>query len=134
MSEIKAKLVRKIENGGAWYFDKYELECIKCGKHYFNGRYDSRTNPYCNDCKREIEKERNRILKEEKRKRLENSIQKEEIKHWFESEIELAKERMNLEYNPMFNGVEVGHEKQIELNKAHIRFCEYVIMALCKEG
>lgn len=58
--------------------------------------------------------------------------EREEIRHWFESEIELAKERMNLEYNPMFNGVEVGHEKQIELNKAHIRFCEYAIMALCK--
>lgn len=134
MSEIKAKLVRKIEHGGAWYFDKYELECIKCGKHYFNGRYDSRTNPYCNDCKREIEKERNRILKEEKRKRLENYIQKEEIRHWFESEIELSKERMNLEHNIMFNGVEVGHEKQIELNRTHIRYCEYAIMTLCKEG
>lgn len=61
-------------------------------------------------------------------------MDKEEVKHWLESEIELAKERMNLEYNPVFNGVEVGHEKQIELNKAHIRFCEYAIMALCKEG
>lgn len=59
-------------------------------------------------------------------------MDKEEINHWFESEIELAKERMSLEYNPMFNGVEVGHEKQIELNKAHIRFCEYAIMELCE--
>lgn len=41
---------------------------------------------------------------------------------------------MDLECNPMLNSVEVGHEKQIELNKAHIRYCEYVIMALCKEG
>lgn len=56
----------------------------------------------------------------------------QEIRHWFECEIELAKERMNLEYNSMFNSVEVGHEKQIELNKAHIRFCEYAIRALCK--
>lgn len=59
---------------------------------------------------------------------------KEEIRYWFESEIALAEERMKLKYNPMFNGVEVGHEKQIELNKAHIRYCRYAIMALCKEG
>lgn len=45
----------------------------------------------------------------------------------------MQKKKMNLEYNSMFNGMEVGHEKQIELNKAHIRFCEYAIMALCKE-
>jgi len=56
----------------------------------------------------------------------------EEVKHFFKMEIALAKERMNLKYNPMFNGVEVGHEKQIELNKAHIRYCEYAIKALCK--
>ena len=59
-------------------------------------------------------------------------MNKEEIRHWFETEIELAKEQMELEYNPMFNGVEVGHEKQIELNKAHILYCEYAIMVLCK--
>ena len=59
-------------------------------------------------------------------------MNKEEIRHWFETEIELAKERMELEYKPMFNGVEVGHEKQIELNKAHILYCEYAIMVLCK--
>lgn len=59
-------------------------------------------------------------------------MDKEEIKHWFEMEIELAKERMNLKHNTMFNGVEVGHEKQIELNKAHIRYCECAIMALCR--
>lgn len=59
-------------------------------------------------------------------------MNKEEIRHWFETEIELAKERMELEYNHMFNGVEVGHEKQIELNKAHILYCEYAIMVLCK--
>lgn len=60
-------------------------------------------------------------------------MDKEEVKHWFETEIALADERMKLKRNPMFNGVEVGHEKQIELNKAHIRFCQYAIKALCKE-
>lgn len=61
-------------------------------------------------------------------------MDKEEVRHRFEMEIELAEERMKLKNNPMFNGVEVGHEKQIELNKAHIRYCEYAIMALCKAG
>lgn len=59
-------------------------------------------------------------------------MDKEEIKHWFETEIARAEQAMKLEYNPMFNGVEVGHEKQIELNKAHIQFCRFAIMALCK--
>lgn len=71
---IQAKLVRKIENGGAWYFDKYELECIECGNHYFSGRYYSRTVPYCNDCKRERDRKRNEILKAEKKKRIESAI------------------------------------------------------------
>lgn len=57
----------------------------------------------------------------------------EEVKHWFEFEIELAERNMSEEYNPMFNGVEVGHKKQIELNKAHICFCKSAIMALCHE-
>ena len=74
MVEIQAKLVRKIESGKAWYFDKYELECISCGKHYFNGRYDNRTVPYCNDCKRERDRKRNEILKAEKKKRIESAI------------------------------------------------------------
>lgn len=61
-------------------------------------------------------------------------MDKEEVRHWFELEIARAEQNMKEEYNPMFNGVEVGHEKQIELNKAHIRFCRNAIMALCKEG
>lgn len=59
-------------------------------------------------------------------------MNKEEVRHWFEVEIEHAKRCMQEGYNSMFNGVDVGHEKQIELNKAHIRFCENAIMALCK--
>lgn len=59
-------------------------------------------------------------------------MNKEEVKHWFESEIERANSYMQEEYNPMFNGVEVGHKKQIDLNRAHIRFCENAIMNLCK--
>lgn len=59
-------------------------------------------------------------------------MNKEQVRCWFESEIERANSYMQEEYNPMFNGVEVGHKKQIELNKAHIRFCENAIMNLCK--
>lgn len=74
MAKTKAKLVRKIENGGAWYFDKYELECIECGTRYLNGRYDCRTSPYCVDCRRKRDKERTQILKEQKRKQIERKI------------------------------------------------------------
>ena len=51
----------------------------------------------------------------------------EEINHFFEMEIEQANERVESLHNPMFNGVEVGKEKQIELNKAHIRFCKQAL-------
>lgn len=61
------------------------------------------------------------------------SMDKEEVRHFFEMEIALAEERMKLKHNPMFNGVEVGHENQIELNKAHICYCEYVMKSLCRE-
>lgn len=74
MGEIQAKLVRKIESGKAWYFDKYEFECIDCGRHYRNGRFDSRTVPYCNDCKRKHDKERAEKLKEKRRKAYEKDI------------------------------------------------------------
>ena len=50
-----------------------------------------------------------------------------EVSHFFEMEIEQANERMESPRNPMFNGVEVGHDKQIELNKAHARFCERIL-------
>lgn len=51
----------------------------------------------------------------------------EEVKHFFEMEIEQANERMESPDNPMFNGVEVGYDRQIELNKAHVRFCEQIL-------
>lgn len=70
MSDIKAKLIRKIPAGKdrygnqlPYYFDKYELECIDCGAHYFNKHYDRRTVPYCPNCRRIRE---NAIYKERK--------------------------------------------------------------------
>lgn len=43
------------------------------------------------------------------------------------SEIMQAELRKDEKYNPMFNGVDVGHEKQIELNSGHIRFCKDIL-------
>lgn len=56
----------------------------------------------------------------------------EESKHFFEIEIEQAEERMKEEFNPAFNGLIVGNEFQIELNKGHIRFCKEVLKMLAK--
>lgn len=56
----------------------------------------------------------------------------EEIKHFFEMEIKQTEERMKEEFNPTFNGLVVGHEFQIELNKGHIRFCKEVLRMLEK--
>lgn len=59
---------------------------------------------------------------------LENQNKKnEELKHLLEAEMELSNAHMGPFYNPMFNGVEVGHDKQVELNKAHVRFCEQIL-------
>lgn len=79
MSEIKAKLVRKIKSDVAWYFDKYELECIECGTHYINGRYDNRTCPYCPDCRQKHDKIRTQKNKEKKRKELDMAIRNKAI-------------------------------------------------------
>lgn len=67
MNEIKAKLIRKIEFPDLpWFFNRYELECIDCGTHYFNGRYDWRTIPYCVECNKKHEKEKADIRKKQK--------------------------------------------------------------------
>lgn len=56
----------------------------------------------------------------------------EEMKHFFEMEIVQAEERMKEELNPTFNGLVVGREFQLELNKGHIRFCKEVLRMLEK--
>lgn len=61
-----------------------------------------------------------------------NEDKYEELKHFLETEIEQAEERMKEESNPTFNGLIVGHEFQIELNKGHIRFCKEVLKILEK--
>lgn len=61
---MKAKLVSVTEpEGKPIWFRTYEFECIDCGKHFTRHRFDSRTNPYCADChrKRESERQRERI-------------------------------------------------------------------------
>lgn len=79
MSEPRAKLVRKIESGKEWYFDKYELECIECRKHYLRGRYDSRTCPYCPSCKRKRDRIRTKENNEKKQKELYTAIRNKAI-------------------------------------------------------
>lgn len=56
----------------------------------------------------------------------------EELKHFLEMEIKQAEERMKEEFNPTFNGLIVGNEFQIELNKGHVRFCKEVLKMLEK--
>ena len=55
-----------------------------------------------------------------------------EFKHFLEMEIKQSEERMKEESNPTFNGLIVGNEFQIELNKGHIRFCKEVLKMLEK--
>lgn len=58
---MKAKLVSVTEpKGKPIWFRTYEFECIDCGKHFTRHRFDSRTNPYCADCHRKHESERQR--------------------------------------------------------------------------
>ena len=61
---MRAKIVNVEKSDKAWWFDKYELECIECGTHYFRSKVDNRTNPYCAECtaKREREKRQEFIM------------------------------------------------------------------------
>lgn len=68
---MKAKLVSVTEpEGKPIWFRTYEFECIDCGKHFIRHRFDSRTNPYCGDCQRKHENERQkeRIARKEQQK------------------------------------------------------------------
>lgn len=56
----------------------------------------------------------------------------EELKHFLEMEIVQAEERMKEEFNTTFNGLVVGREFQLELNKGHIRFCKEALRMLEK--
>ena len=69
---MKAKLIKTIPapKNRAWYFTKYEFECIDCGAHYKSGRCDSRTSPYCADCQRVHDRERQKERNAEKQKKI----------------------------------------------------------------
>ena len=56
----------------------------------------------------------------------------EEVKNFFEMEIEQTKEWLKSEYYDCFNGVQVGHEQAIELMKKHISFCKHIVEMLKK--
>ena len=57
----EAKLVRYIPaEGKRRCFDKYEFECIECGTHYFRSANNSRVLPYCGECQRKHDREKQR--------------------------------------------------------------------------
>ena len=67
---MTAKLVSVTEpKGKPIWFRTYEFECIDCGKHFTRHRFDSRTNPYCADCHRKHENERQRERIETKKQK-----------------------------------------------------------------
>ena len=72
---MRAKLIRKIpaREGLPHWFDEYEFECIDCGAHYFRGRCDSRISPYCCECYKKHEKEKNKEYRENKEKKIINA-------------------------------------------------------------
>lgn len=86
--KIKAKFVRKIENGGAWYFDKYEFECVDCGTHFYSGRYDCRTSPYCAECKMKHDRKRTQELKLLKKRKHDRKIRNKAIEEFAEEAME----------------------------------------------
>ena len=72
---MKAKLVSVTEpKGKPIWFRTYEFECIDCGKHFTRHRSDSRTNPYCADCNRKRENERQRERAETKKQMAINDV------------------------------------------------------------
>lgn len=72
---MKAKLVSVTEpEGKPIWFRTYEFECIDCGKHFTRHRFDSRTNPYCADCNRKHENERQRERAETKKQMAINDV------------------------------------------------------------
>lgn len=57
---MKAKLIRtELDPKGRFYFNTYYYECIECGKEYIRHTYNNRINPYCGDCCRKHDAERN---------------------------------------------------------------------------
>lgn len=79
MGDMRAKLIRTIEppENRAWYFRKYEYECIVCGAHYIRGQCNSRISPYCADCHRKIERQKNKEYAKKKTQKEINRVLKE---------------------------------------------------------
>ena len=78
---MRAKLIRKIPAGKdrhgnqlPYYFTRYELECIDCGAHYFNGSFDRRTNPYCSNCRARYNKEKQKEGSKRHQQKLINNV------------------------------------------------------------
>lgn len=94
MSKQEPKMIRFIPSGKRLpYWDKYEFECVDCGTHYFSGAFNNRTRPYCAECCRKHDRERNAELKKAKQKEhdrlLRNQVIDEVIAKYIEWSYEL---------------------------------------------
>ena len=50
----------------AYYFNRYYFHCIDCGGTFISHKCDKRTSPYCGDCKRKHDYERQKQRNREK--------------------------------------------------------------------
>lgn len=83
MSE--AKMIRHIPSDKRLpYWDKWEFECIDCGKHYFRSAYTRRTSPYCIECNAIHVKERAKENKEKRQKLYDKKLRNKVIDEYTE--------------------------------------------------
>ena len=106
---MKAKLIRKIpkeEQVRSW--ERYEFECIRCGKHYTRKRIDPRTVPYCGYCEKQVNREKIIERQEKKERDLVNGVLEK---------VKAGIEEMELRYDlsPAANDMRTEEEKRQDL-------------------
>lgn len=69
-----AKLVAYYKSARGHYWDRFEFECVECGEHYFRGANTKRINPYCGNCSRKHQKERDELNKKRKQIKHDNAV------------------------------------------------------------
>lgn len=69
----QAKLVKHTPSGHRLpYWDRYEFECVDCGAIYIRSANTNRINPYCAECSRKHQRERDEANR--KRRQLEHDM------------------------------------------------------------
>lgn len=93
---MRAKLIRINEprNGLPWYFREYVYECIDCGKHYTRNSRNRNISPYCGQCQKKYDAEKDRARQE---KKLRDQIN-----------AELREVRQEIIDNPILEGMSYG--------------------------